>query len=87
LERVPPEKGQAVLSVEDLRKRVDRLKALSKGLAKECVLIRAAQDPLLYLERKAYLNRLADAIAGAEARVTLGKALARMRDGGRDEAA
>ena len=49
------------------------------GLAKEVVVIKDAEDPLLYLERKAYLTALQDALAGVEsARVVLAKALHRL---------
>lgn len=48
---------------------------------KEKAIIREAQDPLLYLERRHYLAALDDAIAGIEtARVTLAKALLRLGD-------
>jgi hypothetical protein len=39
---------------------------LSRGLAKEVVLMKTANDPLLYLERKAYLTAIQDARAGVE---------------------
>jgi hypothetical protein len=49
---------------------------------KEVVLIREADDPLLYLERLAYVQALRGAVAGLEgARVALARALQRMRDG------
>ena len=42
-------------------------------------MVKACQDPFLYLERRAYLTALGDALAGVEsARVTLAKALHRL---------
>src|SRR5262249_20360007 len=61
-----------------MQERLARLEQLAMGLARGVVLWRQANDPLLYLERKAYLNGVQDAIAGLEdARVTLAKALPR----------
>jgi hypothetical protein len=41
-----------------------------------------ADDPLLYLERLAYVEALREAVAGLEgARVALARALQRIRDG------
>jgi hypothetical protein len=55
---------------------------LSRGLAKEAILIREGNDPLLYLERKAYLGAIQDTLAGVEAaRVTLAKARQRLARG------
>jgi hypothetical protein len=66
------------MTVNDLAARVRRLEELSIGLASEVVRVKQANDPLLYLERKAYLKGLQDALAGVEAaRVAL--ALARQR--------
>ena len=58
-----------------------RLDQLSRGLAKEAWLFRigAGNDPMLYLERKAYREAIADALAGIEkARVTLAKVIQRL---------
>jgi hypothetical protein len=61
--------------------RVERLHELSIGLAREVVVIRQGQDPLLYLERKAYLAAIGDAIAGVEgARVVLARVRQRLAD-------
>jgi hypothetical protein len=73
----------------DIRRRVERLDQLSRGLAKEIVFVKAANDPLLYLERKPYLHALHDALAGVEgARVALARARQRLEqdkaDGGID---
>jgi hypothetical protein len=65
--------------VEDIRGRVGRLEELSRGLARERVLWEEAADPLLYLERKAYLQAIREAISGVEAaRVVLVKACQRI---------
>jgi hypothetical protein len=62
-----------------LSDRVQRLEQLVMGLFREVSLIRTAFCPLLYLERRAYLDALHDTIAGAEAaRVVLAKALQRL---------
>lgn len=71
------------MTIDDLRKRVERLEMLAKGLAKEKAVIREADDPLLYLERRKYLCALDDALHGVDsARVALAKALIRLADGG-----
>jgi hypothetical protein len=58
---------------------VERLDDLARGLAKEVVLWKAANDPLLYVERKEYLGAIQDALAGVEAaRVVLAKARQRL---------
>jgi hypothetical protein len=68
-----------MLSVADQRGRYARLEELSLGLGKELVVIGKGEDPLLYLERQAYLLALHDALAGVEeARVTLARALQRI---------
>jgi hypothetical protein len=66
---------------QDLRARVLRLEELSRGLAKEEVRVRECEDPLLYVERLAYLTALRQALSGVEgARVALAKALQRIED-------
>jgi hypothetical protein len=68
-----------MLEVKDIRARIGRLERLTVGLCKEVALIREGNDPLLYLERRAYLNAIQDAIAGVEeARVTLARARQRL---------
>jgi hypothetical protein len=58
-----------------LTARVHRLHELSPALAKEVVLWKECNDPLLYLERRAYLGAIRGALAGVEeARVVLAKA-------------
>ena len=64
----------------DVEKRLRRLEELARGLSKEVALWKEGNDPLLYLERKAYLDAIQDALAGVEAaRVVLARALQRMR--------
>jgi len=68
------------MNLAALLARVRRLDQLSRGLAKEVGLWRKGNDPLLYLERKAYLEGIQDALAGIEsARVTLAKACQRIQ--------
>jgi hypothetical protein len=67
------------MNLSDLKARVRRLDDLARGLAKEVALWKGGNDPLLYLERKAYLGAIQDALAGAEAaRVVLAKARQRL---------
>jgi hypothetical protein len=67
------------MNLADLAARLRRLNELGRGLAKEVTLWKACDDPLLYLERKAYLNAVQDALAGVEsARVVLAKACQRL---------
>jgi hypothetical protein len=68
------------MSPEQVSQRIERLEQLSRNLAKEIVVIGEGNDPLLYLERRAYLNALQDALAGIEgARVELCRARQRWR--------
>ena len=68
-----------MLRIEDGRARVRRLDDLGRGLAKEVVLVRKGEDPLLYLERRAYFSAVRDALAGVEAaRVVLARACQRI---------
>jgi hypothetical protein len=63
------------MNVNDLRGRVKRLDQLSRGLAKEELLVRKGKDPLLYRERQEYLKAIRQALSGVEgARVVLVKA-------------
>jgi hypothetical protein len=63
------------VTLNQIGARVERLDQLSRGLAREISLIREANDPMLYLERKAYLAALGDALEGIEnARIVLAKA-------------
>jgi hypothetical protein len=68
----------------NLAARVQRLEAMSRGLTLECQVIGRGDDPLLYLERKAYLAAVRVAISGLEgARVVLAKARHRIERDGR----
>jgi hypothetical protein len=68
------------MNLDDLRVRVKRLDRLSRGLAKELVLWKPCNDPLLYRERQDYLKAIREAWAGVEAaRVILAKARQRLR--------
>lgn len=67
------------MNLSDLSRRVRRLDALSRGLALEISLVRQANDPMLYVERKAYLSAMHDALDGIDdARVALVKACQRL---------
>jgi hypothetical protein len=67
------------MSLEVLKARVRRLDALARGLMKEETLWKPCNDPLLYVERKAYLGAIRDALAGAEAaRIVLAGVVRRM---------
>jgi hypothetical protein len=67
------------MNLFDLRARVHRLDELARGLAKEVSLWKGGNDPLLYLERKAYLGAIQDALAGVEsARVVLARVRRRL---------
>jgi hypothetical protein len=70
------------MTVDNLQARARRLDGLAMRLMKEVVLIREADDPLLYLDRLAYVEALRGAVDGLEgARVALAQALQRIRDG------
>ncbi len=67
------------MNLADLKARVERLDQLARGLSREVVQRKEANDPLLYLERKGYLGGLHKAIAGIEeARVALARARQRL---------
>jgi hypothetical protein len=67
------------MDTDDIKRRIGRLDGLSRGLAKEVVLMKVANDPLLSLERKAYLSAIHAALAGVEgARVALARARQRL---------
>jgi hypothetical protein len=69
---------------EQIEGRIHRLNALTMGLGREVVAIEEHDDPLLYVERREYLQAILQALSGVEsARVVLAKA----RQGHRDEAA
>jgi hypothetical protein len=67
------------MPLRDLTAAVRHLDELTRGLAKEIVLWKKCDDALLYLERRAYLGAIRDALAGVEeARVVLAKARQRL---------
>jgi hypothetical protein len=64
--------GRGVISLASLSERVRRLEELTLKLAREVQLWKACDDPLLNVERRAYLKAIQDALAGLdEARVIL----------------
>jgi hypothetical protein len=68
-----------MVTTEQVRARVRRLEELARGLAKEVAVVGDADDPMLYLERRKYLNAIRDALAGVDgARVILAQALRRL---------
>jgi hypothetical protein len=70
------------MSAADIAARVRHLDQLSRGLMKELVQVETADDPMLYLERRAYLTAMLQALSGIEgARVTLAKACRRLSTG------
>jgi hypothetical protein len=71
------------MNLADLKTRIRRLDQLSRGLAKEVVLWRPCNDPLLFVEREAYLKGIQNALTGVEAaRVALVKVRQRLEKGG-----
>ncbi len=67
------------MNLSDLASRVARLDELSRGLAREVMLWKTCNDPLLFQERKTYLSAIQDALAGVEtARVALVRAQQRL---------
>ena len=69
-----------MISVADVAARVKRLDQLTRGLAKEVVIWDQHDDPLLFVERRAYLKAIGDALAGVEsARVILAQARQRIK--------
>jgi hypothetical protein len=65
--------------ISNLAARCRRLEALTVGLMREHAAIAEGNDPLLYLERRAYLAAVRAAISGLEsARVVLAKARQRI---------
>jgi hypothetical protein len=56
-----------------------RLEQMTLSLGKEVLVLQEVDDPLLYLERKAYIRAIEDALSGVElARVTLARARQRI---------
>jgi hypothetical protein len=71
---IPAQEPLAV-TYDDLVARVRRLDQLSCGLGLELTLIEKADDPMLFMERKAYLAAMVNVLRAIEdARVTLATA-------------
>jgi hypothetical protein len=67
------------MSAADIAARVRRLEQLALGIAREIQLVAKADDPMLYLERQAYLAGMRRLLNGIEsARVVLVKARQRL---------
>ncbi len=67
------------MNLTDLTARVRRLDELARGLAREVALWKDGSDPLLFLERKAYVGAIQDALAAVETgRVVLSKVCQRL---------
>jgi hypothetical protein len=67
------------MTLSDLRARVRRLEALGLGVSRELAAVRRADDPMLYLERQAYLKGLTRFLGGLEdARMALALACQRI---------
>jgi hypothetical protein len=72
------------LTAADLQKRVDRLADLARGFQLELSRMAKGNDPLLNMERQAYLTALRKAVEGCEeARVGLAAARQRVENGTR----
>jgi hypothetical protein len=68
------------MNLADITARVTRLERLSIGLAKEIYIWQQCNDPLLYVERREFLNAMRDVHSGIEsARVALVKAKQRLQ--------
>lgn len=75
-----------MITERDVEVRLERLNGLALGLARELAIWHKGNDPLLHLERTAYLHAIADVLAGAEAaRVVLARVLQRLRPKTREE--
>jgi hypothetical protein len=71
------------VNLPDLAARCRRLEALTVGLMREHAAIAEGNDPLLYLERRAYLAAVRGAVSGLDsARVVLAKARQRIEGAG-----
>jgi hypothetical protein len=70
------------LELADIKRRIDRLGRLARGLAKEVEMQRGAEDVLLFRERKQYLAAVQDALAGADAARVVLAGVVKRREGG-----
>jgi hypothetical protein len=72
-----------MITWQDVEAHKRRLEKLAMGLMRE-VIMDEHDDPLLFIERRAYLKAIRDALAGVEAaRVVLAKVVDRNKRGGR----
>ena len=70
-----------MIGLPEVLARVRRLDELARGLSRELALWQASGDPLLYLERRAYLNAIHNALAALEeARTVLAGAAQRAEE-------
>ena len=68
-----------MIQLPHIKARILRLQELTNGLAREATAWKNGEDPLLYLERKQYLNAMLNALAGLEeARVVLAGVVGRL---------
>jgi hypothetical protein len=74
-----PGEHRVHMTAEDLSARIRRLEAMTLVRPREGQLLRTAQDPLLYAERRDYLKAIGSAtVALDEARVVLAEARQRL---------
>jgi hypothetical protein len=71
-----------MMTVVDLSARVRRLEELTRGLAKEVTRWQECNDSLLYMERRAHLDAMQNALRESDdARVAQAQARQRLLDG------
>jgi hypothetical protein len=71
---------QLHMTLHHIAARVQRLERLGLAFAREQLLMRQGDDPLLYLQRLDYLQALQGAVSGLEsARVVLARARQRLQ--------
>jgi hypothetical protein len=72
-----------MIRASELPRRITRLEQLLRGLSREILLWRKGNDPLLYVERQAYLEAIQTALSGVEdARVVLTRVRLRLESEG-----
>jgi hypothetical protein len=72
-----------MIRASELSRRITRLEQLLRGLSREILLWRKGNDPLLYIERQAYLEAIQTALSGVEdARVVLTRVRLRLESEG-----
>jgi hypothetical protein len=76
-----------VISAAGIADRIRRLELLTLALCREGQLLRAAEDPLLYADRRDYLKAIGQAATALDAaRVVLAQALQRLDGAGQSGA-